>query len=163
MVAGFLVDTSVLRVFTSIERLDLLANWTPLVITPEILREHGKSPARGIHVLSKALSRGEISLEMPNLQFGAKSLAASNPALSLVDAESILYAERKDYAVFVADVAYRSECKKRGVPISGVASVLLALRRMNRLTASEVKALAADLEAQGYYQFNAGERKGLGI
>jgi hypothetical protein len=113
--------------------------------------------------LSKGLSKSDILLEMPNLQLQAKSLAGSNPALSEVDAESILYAEQKDYAIFVADFAYRIECKKRGVPTLGVASVLLALRRKNRLTVFEVKALAADLEAQGYYRFNVDERKGLGI
>lgn len=163
MVAGYLVDTSVLRVFTSVERLDLLAHWIPLVITPEILREHGKAPTHAVDCLSKALSKREISLEIPSVQSQAKSLVASNPALSDVDAESILYAEQKDYAIFVADSAYRIECKKRGVPTSGVASVLMALRRKGVLTTAEVKALAVHAEAQGYYRFNADERKGLGV
>jgi predicted nucleic acid-binding protein len=163
MIAGYLVDTSVLRVFSSVERLDLLDSWSPLVITPEILREHGQAPPQAVKALAGATKDGRVRLEVPDLADRARRLAAENPALSFVDAETILYAEQMGYAIFVADSEFRRECARKRIQVAGVASVLLFLRRERGVSAESVRALAAAMEASGYYRFSQDERIGLGL
>lgn len=163
MVSGFLVDTSLLRVFSSIDRLDLLESWQPLIVTPEIRREHGQAPPQAEQALAASVRKGMIRVEKPDVSAMARLLLDTNPALSYVDAEAILHAEQNDYAVFVADKQFRLECGRRSIPVAGVGSILHAVNRQGGLTKAEVEAIASEMEAAGYYRFSDAERKGLGL
>jgi len=75
----------------------------------------------------------------------------------------VLLAQARSYAVFVADRLFRDECVLRGVPVAGVASILLHHRRRKHLSAADVAKLAQAIEAAGYYTFSHDERGALGL
>lgn len=159
----FLVDTSVLRVFSSIDRLDLLAYWSPFSITHTILREHGQAPPHAAAALSRAINAGQVQFASPVPEFQVK-LLDGKLGLGYCDCEGILVAERDRLdGIFVADKNYREACRKRGIQTAAVGSVLLHLLRSKKLSKADATRIAASMEASGYYRFPDTERFSLGI
>ena len=160
---AFLVDTSVLRVFSSIERLDLLRSWSPFYVTRNILREHGQAPPQAQTAVTKAINANQILLADPAVEYRVK-LLDENLGLGYVDCEGILVAERDGLAgIFVADRTYREACKKRRIQTTSVGPVLLYLVRAKELTKVQALHVATRIEASQYYQFPAEERARLGL
>ena len=160
---SFLIDTSSLRAFTSIERLDLLAEFQPVYITAAILREHGQAPKHAVDHLDKARKAGQV-LILESAPRDAVDKLNEKLGLGVVDCEGILVAERDGLdGIFVADRMYREACRQRKIPTSGVGAVLLHRLRKKTLTKEQVTEVARAMEKGGYFSFPAHERSQLGI
>lgn len=160
---SFLVDTSVLRVFSSIRRLDLLESWSPFHVTQNILREHGQAPPQAQTAVTQAINANQILLADPAVEYQVK-LLDEKLGLGYVDCEGILVAERDGLAgIFVADRNYREACKKRGIQTTSVGPVLLYLVKAKELTKADAFDVATSMESSQYYQFPTEERARLGL
>jgi len=162
LVKGFLVDTSVLRVFSSIQRLDLLNHWAPLLVTKGIVREHGQAPPHARKHLDAILEQKAIEIAKPPKEDTTK-LSLEDPRLSPVDWEGVCVARRDNLAILVADKKYRDECKARGIRTVGVATLLHSLRRDGVITEEQMTAIANQMVKAGYYAFSPVEEESLGL
>ena len=118
-----------------IDRLDLLHTlYGPVAIPTSVLSELRVSSARpGSRALTAALAEGAI--EPRSLAAGCENeLARLSQALDAGEASAILLAEQVQARFLLIDERLgRQVARVRGLPVVGVAGVLLAVRRTGRL------------------------------
>jgi predicted nucleic acid-binding protein len=143
-------DAGPLIALARIDRLSLLASLYESVQVPEtVLVELCVDSGRpGARVLSAALARGVIQPQA--LAPGSEAeLARLCLSLDAGEASAILLAEQTDCRFLLIDERRgRDVARRRGLPVVGLAGVLLAAKRSGLL--ESVGPVLADLSRQGY-------------
>lgn len=145
-----IADAGPLIGLARIDRLSLLNMLYGTVVIPEaVLAELGVEADRpGAKALSTALAEGAIQPRA--LAYGCETELAS--LLLLLDAgesAAILLAEQMDCRFLLIDERRgREVARHRGIPVAGLAGVLLAAKRSGVL--ESVGPVLADLSRQGY-------------
>jgi len=143
-------DAGPLIALARIDRLSLPASLYGSVAVPEtVLAERCVDSGRpGSRVLSAALARAVIQPQAP-APGSAGELARLCLLLDAGEAAAILLAEQTDCRFLLIDERRgRDIARRRGLPVVGLAGVLLAAKRSGLLVS--VGPLLADLSRQGY-------------
>lgn len=150
MTAVVVADAGPLIGLARIDRLSVLASLYGFVLVPELvlaeLRVDSDRP--GARALSAALDQGAIRKQALS-EHSATELARLGLLLDAGEASAILLAEQTKCRFLLVDERRgRQIARARGIPVVGLAGVLLAAKRSG-LLASVAPALA-DLSLEGY-------------
>ena len=143
-------DAGPLIALARIDRLSLLASLYGSVLVPEtvLVELRVDSDRPGSRLLSAALARGLIQPQTL-AQGCAAELARLRLLLDVGEAAAILLAEQADCRFLLIDERRgRDIARRRGLPVVGLAGVLLAAKRSDLL--ESVAPVLADLSRQGY-------------
>ena len=150
MTAVVVADAGPLIGLARIDRLSVLASLYGSVLVPElVLAElHVDSDRPGARALSAALAQGTIRPQaLP--EGSATELARLGLLLDAGEASAILLAEQTQCRFLLIDERRgRQIARARGIPVVGLAGVLLAAKRSGLLPS--VASTLADLSREGY-------------
>jgi predicted nucleic acid-binding protein len=148
--AGVVADAGPLIGLARIDRLSILASLYGSVLVPErVLAElHVDSDRPGARALSAALAQGMIRQQVLP-EGSATELARLGLLLDAGEASAILLAERTQCRFLLIDARRgRQIARARGIPVVGLAGILLAAKRSGLLPS--VASALADLSREGY-------------
>ena len=148
MTKGVVADTGPLIGLARVDKLDLLRRlYRSVVVPPAVREEFGiESGYPGARVLSAAFAERWITVQSSQGLVIATELAGS---LDPGEAEAIALAEeRAARFLLIDDAKGRRFARQRGIPVVGVAGVLLAAKSAGILAA--VAPVLRDLSSAGY-------------
>ena len=150
MTAVVVADAGPLIGLARIDRLSVLASlYGPVLVPERVLAElHVDSGRPGARALSAALAQGTIRQQtLP--EGSASELARLGLLLDAGEASAILLAEQTECRFLLIDERRgRQIARARGIPVVGLAGVLLAAKRSGLLPS--VASTLADLSREGY-------------
>ena len=141
-------DTGPLIALARVERLELLPRLYERIIVPPVVHAELAldSDRPGARVLAGAFDAGWITVEAVTDSGSAKELAR---LLGPGEAEAIALAEQEDARFLLVDGARgKRTARSRGIPIAGVAGVLLVAK--SRREVATVGAILGALSNSGY-------------
>ncbi len=162
--AFVIVDTSLLQVLTTIERLDLLAKHRPLRISRLVRKEHARrAPSPADDYLRGQIEAGFVKVESPATTKAADGLCVKYRSLSFEDAEGLAWAIDTGGFLLSDDRALLRAAEAEGANWVDLAALLLACRNQGLLNRAQLRNLVAAIELDADHSITDAVKAELGL
>lgn len=154
-------DTSCLEVFTRIRGLGLLAPWSPIRISRDIIHEHETTAPPEAHAyLLQAIEQGKVVVEPPRQ---ADIVVAPRHHLSPVDLAGLAWAKATGEWLLVDDREMCDAARLNGIDFLDVPAIIRALQQARALDPSGVKRVAAAVHFDAGRELGERDQKDFGL